>query len=153
MKATRSFDEGLAELARRPRRPFHPCAFYNRLGDAIEIYLKDDAYVAERINPLFSIFVSAKDPSQVVGLAIKNIRKHLKKSGVSEVFTKVHGRATVKTFVLGALLAVEVTLHDSPKQRQEVNREFRERIRPIIDQVGEKEVKVEKNVRELVGSP
>lgn len=111
-------DKPLDELfqrlqARRPRRGFRPCAWYNAEGDALEIYFTPEPHVAERLDSLFTLFVAAGERERIVGLAIKNMRQHFgEQSGLPEVLLRAD-RATVRLLVYGALFAHEFVLRSA----------------------------------------
>lgn len=101
MPETKPFEALWGELKRRkPEGAFRPCGWYNATGDSLEIYLSTEPYIAERVDTLLTIFVSAHDRYRVVGLAIKNIKKHFGASGLTDVFFSSK-RAKVALLLLG----------------------------------------------------
>lgn len=107
MSDPQPFDQVMEQLRGIPVDPvFRPRAFYNRDGDTLEIYLRRDSFIVERINSFISAFVSTSDPSQIVGLAIKKIREHFG-SDPNLRFLFQTGRATIKLLVMGTLTKQE----------------------------------------------
>jgi hypothetical protein len=82
---------------------FRPSAFYNRDGDTLEVYLRREPYVVERISSMISAFVSESDPNQIVGLAIKNIAKHFGEDPNLRFLFQA-GRATIRLLVMGTMV-------------------------------------------------
>ena len=58
------------ELAKLPRPPWKPNAFYNKHGKQIEIYLSDDSYYAKWINPQITLYLSF-ETNEIVGVCIE----------------------------------------------------------------------------------
>ena len=114
MQDARNLDDFLKTAASlREAGPFQPCSFYNSSGDSLEIYASNEDHVAERINTLFTVFVSRKDRHKVTGLVIKNLRKHFGKDSKLN-FLVAAGKAKVGVLLRGAQLAQETRFeHES----------------------------------------
>ncbi|MBI4612908.1 MAG: hypothetical protein HY720_04795 [Planctomycetes bacterium] len=114
MTDAKPIEELLEDLGARPTEArFRPTIYYNEDRDTLEVYLTRDPHVVERVNPLFSVFVATEDRHRVVGLAIKNIRRHFGEAGLSTLVVEAGrkaGRAKLRLLLLGALFATEVTM-------------------------------------------
>lgn len=149
MPASKPYDELLADIDREGREPFSPCAWYNPDGDSLEIYLSPEPHVAERVNTLFTVFVSERDRACVLGLVIKNIRRHFGPTGISRVAFST-GRASVSLLLFGALFGAEYhTLQRVPGAPQEPPTQSRRRIFDILEKFGDTEVTLQ-NTEALV---
>ncbi len=115
--------------------PFQPCSFYNSSGDSLEIYASNEDHVAERINTLFTVFVSRKDRSKVTGLVIKNLSKHFGKNSRLN-FLVAAGKAKVGVLLRGAQLAQETRFeHESILDRAAL-------VEKTLEQIGALDVEV-----------
>lgn len=151
MNQDRPFDDLMAALtSASPAGAFRPCAWYNADGDAWEIYLSPEPHLAERVDALFTVLVSEADRDKVVGVVIKNIRKHFGPAGLTEVLCKVE-RATVRLLVQGALFAQEFSLIRQTSNRPPSGLAGDARVQEIIAQVGDIEVELQ-NREALVGA-
>ena len=141
MPAAKSLDELIFEIQSRPREAaFSPCAYYNRDGDALEVYLSPEAHIAERVNTLITVFVSSTDRDKVVGFVIKNIKKHFGPAGISNILF-AHRRATVRMLLHGTLLVQDWVLQRRRRAAPPAPLPDRERrIREILDAEGDTEV-------------
>jgi hypothetical protein len=77
IKATKSFDEFMKELEKLPRQEFKPFAFYNKVGDFLDIYWDDDPHYVEWLNSNVEIKRSFEDESKIVGAYVWGIKKIL----------------------------------------------------------------------------
>jgi hypothetical protein len=138
MTEAQRFEDMLKGLKRAPvETGFHPCAWYNHDGDAWEIYLSPEPHVAERVDTLFSVFVSNADREKVTGFVIKNIRKHFGPTGLNQILFDA-GRASVRLLLCGALIAQEVEYRKENKPLPPTDRA--DRIRDILVNLGDMEV-------------
>jgi len=74
------FTEMMEEAA---QEPFQPTCFYNQPGDSIEFHTSRDAYLAERVDELVTVFLSKESKNQegepkIIGACIKGVKKLLK---------------------------------------------------------------------------
>ena len=53
-----------------------PYAWYNREGDALEVYLEEGEGVAESVDPLVTVVVSKQNRTQVIGFVLKRLKQH-----------------------------------------------------------------------------
>lgn len=128
----------MAEMkASGPQEPFSPCAWYNVTGDALELYLSADPAVTERVDTLFSILVSRADPERVVGVVIKNIKKHFGQKPLSDVFLAT-GRAKVSVLLFGAVYSLRRISGLEPSENQNLRR-----ILDLLQREGDTEVTLE----------
>lgn len=58
--------------------PYKPELWYNSFGDCIEFQTKDEAIVADRIDPFLTIYRSADD-STAIGFQLKDVKALMKK--------------------------------------------------------------------------
>lgn len=149
MSGAVDFDALVDGLVALPREPFEPFAWFNELGDSLEIYLAPRPHVAERVNSLLTVFVDEDDPERVVGLVIKQVRKHL--GGPFGAVLDV-GRASVRGIVCSAIASYEVDLTRKPKAKIPEPPEDRprfgsDRLRPLLDDLGDVEVLVQNRDR------
>ena len=150
MSPERPFDEVMHSLEARPQEAaFRPCAWYNPDGDAWEIYLTPEPHVAERVDPLFTVLVADADRNRVVGVVIKNIKKHFGPAGLTSALCAT-GHATVRLLLQGALFAHEYNLIRHPDRRSSASQPNASRVQEILDQVGDVEVDLT-NREALVG--
>lgn len=92
----------------RPER-FVPFAFYNEMGDALEIFLAPDERVAERVDQLFTVLVAEHDQHKVVGIVVKHVKEWLGDANDVRALYKT-GRAKISLLLLGAKFAFECHL-------------------------------------------
>ncbi len=124
---------------------FKPYAFYNEEGDALEIHVAPGEYVANRLDTLFTVFTSLNNSDKVLGLAIKNFKKHDlgKFSDGGKVFCEV-GRARIRVKVLALKAMLQAELRAVPdfsneKEKDEGSRRLR-KITPVLEKIGDREV-------------
>ena len=72
------FAKSVMSLAEQAE-PFKPTATYDPDGDCIEFLFKADAFYAERIDGLVTVYYS-QDSREVIGSLLKGITKFLKKT-------------------------------------------------------------------------
>lgn len=60
------------------QKPFEPMAFYDSDGDCIEFFIANDAFYAERLDGLVTVYYS-QETGEIVGSLIKNIKKFIAK--------------------------------------------------------------------------
>jgi hypothetical protein len=87
-------------LLARPADEFKPIATYDRDGDCIEFLTKPDAFYAERIDDLVTVYYS-QETDEVIGSQIK---------GVSKFCREVEGK----------LPGFKIEIHDGPVRLQHI---------------------------------
>lgn len=115
-------------------KPFKPHTFYNSSGDSLEFYASDEPRVAERINSLLTVFVSAVDRNKVIGIVIKNIEKHFGQHTQLNFIAKM-GRAKIALLVRGVQFSQAFAF-----KRIEQNVEMAALLERAIGEIGEMEV-------------
>lgn len=68
-----AYDEYIDKLLAEPERPFSPFAEYDADGDCIEFFMTPDAYFAERVDGLLTVYRS-QDNKEIVGAQIKGMK-------------------------------------------------------------------------------
>ncbi len=126
-----------------------PFAWFNPDGDTLEVYFEAGPRLAERVDDLISVFVSAEDESRVVGLAIKNITKHFGASGIKGAFL-APGKAKLAALIAGAHFALGYRLERTMGARPV---EHLTRYRDLIRRVGDREIDVPKEMFAGHGAP
>lgn len=87
-------------LLARPADQFKPTATYDRDGDCIEFLAKPDAFYAERIDDLVTVYYS-QETDEVIGSLIKGISKFCRE-------------------VEGKLPGFKIEIHDGPVRLQHI---------------------------------
>jgi hypothetical protein len=107
-----SFDDFLSEIKAVRPKPFKPFAYYNAVGDSMEIYLRPERHISERVDEIFTVFVAVNDRTRIVGLAIKDIRAHFGPEGLGNTIATLvtTSRATVSGLIYGALAGFQFHL-------------------------------------------
>ena len=77
LKTSKPFEELLEELKELPVKKFEPFAFYNKIGDFIDIYWDEDAHYVEHLKNGVEIKRSFEDKSKVVGAYVWGIKRIL----------------------------------------------------------------------------
>jgi hypothetical protein len=73
----------VTEIAsRRGKRAFSPCAFYNADGDTLEVYLSGEEFVARRVDGFLTFFVAPGSASEVLGFALKDLKRNLRETDI-----------------------------------------------------------------------
>jgi hypothetical protein len=71
------FADRMMQMA-RPDEPFVPSATYDRDGDCIEFLVRPDAFYAERVDDLVTVYCS-QETGEVIGSLIKGVSTFCKK--------------------------------------------------------------------------
>ena len=133
-------DELMARLRQTiSPRQFRPCAWYNPDGNALEVYLSPETFVAERVDTLFTVFVNPDDRSKVLGLAIKNIKAHFGPQGLSQLVLAT-GKASVSMLIW---TAVGAALSANLKRREPAPPPNIARITSLAESIGDRAVDME----------
>lgn len=80
---SKNLDEILSELKKRyNKKEFRPNVFYNKEGDQLEVYLKNNSYVGNYIDPYITTFKmidenTGEDLDKFMGVEISGIRRML----------------------------------------------------------------------------
>lgn len=83
---------------------FRPDPWYNPYGDCIVFQIADEAFVAERVDELLTVYDSVID-GRTIGFQIKGVRAILKKFGYDGLsVTSETGAGGVKSISIAALL-------------------------------------------------
>jgi len=64
-------------------KPFKPCAFYNKHGDQIECFIKNDEYYAKWLNPSVTVYLSM-ETDEVVGFVVENVKRLIREGEQDE---------------------------------------------------------------------
>lgn len=77
-----NFEELLKELESLPKKEFKPCAFYNLIGDFLQVYLKDQASVVYPAAPGQHNIELHKNPEtgEIIGVNVWGVKKLLMES-------------------------------------------------------------------------
>jgi hypothetical protein len=87
-------------LLARPAEQFKPTATYDRDGDCIEFLSKPDAFYAERIDDLVTVYYS-QETDEVIGSLIKGVAKFCRE-------------------IEGKLPGFQIEIHDGPVRLQHI---------------------------------
>jgi len=81
VKPIRTLDSVIKLAKKYGKRKFEPCAWYNRVGDMLEVYFEKDNHFVRHINNTISLMLTRDKTPRVVGAYICGISKLVKESG------------------------------------------------------------------------
>ena len=118
---------------------FNPSPWYNRAGDCVQLYFREDESYAQRVDEILTVYRSLSNADEIVGCKIKGILALIKRFG--DFNFELHtGKISLSMLFIGSLAWGDRAAEDLPN-REDLYKDLAQRI-------GREEIEV----AELVGA-
>ena len=94
-----------------------PTVYYDRDGDCIEALMKPDAYYAERIDDLVTVYCSEVN-GDIIGCLIKGVKKVLEKDPRTQIILQAGRMRLADFFLVGFLTQKKADLRAYQRLRE-----------------------------------